>query len=184
MNLLYNLLNWAQAQTGQMPYQPTPFDLAAELRKSDVSLLRNMAERKDISFIVAIPDEAIVTGDANMLLTVVRNLLTNAIKFTAPGGTVTLDVSPCRNGKSCVSTDYIVSVSDTGVGMSGEQIRNLFSIDRQHSRRGTTGETGAGLGLIVCRELLGKHGSELHIKSEVGKGSHFWFELKNEKDPA
>jgi len=177
VNLLYNLLNWAQVQTGQMPFQPTPFDLVAELNKLDVSLLCNMAERKKISFIVTMPREAIVTGDANMLLTVMRNLLTNAIKFTASGGTVTLDVSPCGDEKSAASAAFTVSISDTGVGMSAEQIRNLYGIDRQHSRHGTAGETGAGLGLIVCRELLGKHYSELNVESEEGTGSRFWFVL-------
>jgi len=171
VDLLYNLLNWAQVQTGQTPYQPTPFDLVAELRKSDVALLRNMAERKNISLIVDMPNDVLVTGDVNMLLTVVRNLLTNAIKFTAAGGQITLSVAPDADGK-CV-----VSISDTGAGMSEEQIHNLFRIDRQRSRRGTAGETGAGLGLIICRELLEKHGSTLHVESKEGKGSRFWFQL-------
>jgi signal transduction histidine kinase len=130
------------------------------------------------------PDAALITGDADILTTVVRNLLTNAVKFTNAGGTVTLDVSPrdCRDVAGNVSTGgYIVSVSDTGVGMSREQIGKLFIIDSAHSRKGTSGEQGSGLGLIVCREMLAKHGTTLHVESEEGKGSRFWFEVKNEK---
>jgi signal transduction histidine kinase len=77
----------------------------------------------------------------------------------------------------CVSTTYIVSVTDTGAGMTPEQIQNLFRIDRKQSREGTAGEKGTGLGLIVCKEFLEKQGSTLHVESEAGKGSRFWFEL-------
>jgi signal transduction histidine kinase len=74
-------------------------------------------------------------------------------------------------------TAYTLSISDTGVGMSQEQIDNLFRLEDAHSRLGTAGETGSGLGLIVCKELLEKHGSALHIESEEGKGSRFWFTI-------
>ena len=171
VDLLYNLLSWARVQTGRLHYQPVQFDFAAELRKNDFSLLRNMANRKEIDFSIEMPDAILVTGDANMLNTVVRNLLENAVKFTPMGGKVTLSVKPKENGQ------FVVSVSDTGIGMSEEQIKNLFHLDRQISKRGTSGEPGTGLGLIVSRELLEKHGSTLHIKSEEGKGSNFWFEI-------
>ena len=177
VDLLYNLLNWAQVQTGQTPCRPTIFDLAAELGKSEVVLLSSMAARKNISLIISVPDNTFVTGDVNMLITVVRNLLTNAIKFTAAGGTVALDVSPGKNATHRAS--IVISITDTGTGMNEEQIRNLFNIDRQCSVHGTAGESGAGLGLVVCRELLEKHGSTLHVESEEGKGSKFWFELKS-----
>ena len=140
------------------------------------SLLRNIAEYKGITFITHLPDHALVTGDANMLSTVIRNLLTNAIKFTPAGGTVTLNVFP-TSPVSPVS--YTVSISDTGVGMSEEQIRNLFRLDMPQTHLGTAGEQGSGLGLIICREFVEKHGSELHVESEAGKGSKFWFELNS-----
>jgi len=137
-----------------------------------------MAIQKDIAFEALMPEDAVITGDKDMLITVVRNLLTNAVKFTAQGGMVTLDISPCRDGARPVSTTrYIVSVSDTGAGIATEQIPNLFRIDNQRSAYSATNETGAGLGLIVCSEFLKKHGSKLHIESEEGKGSKFWFEL-------
>ena len=112
-----------------------------------------------------------INGDANMISTVVRNLLTNAVKFTVAGGTVVMSVEPAADGK------YVFTVSDTGTGMNEEEIRQLFRFDGAYSRKGTEGEQGTGLGLIVCREFLIKHGSELHIESEEGKGSRFWFEV-------
>ena len=171
LSLLYNLLNWAKTQTGRMPCQPVLFDVVAELRKNEIPLLRELADRKEITLVSEMPDAALVTGDDDMLLTVVRNLMGNAIKFTPAGGSVTLSVKPDENGK------FIISVADTGVGMTAEQKQNLFSPDRRASRRGTAGEQGSGLGLLVCRELLEKHGSALHIESEEGKGSRFWFEV-------
>ena len=185
VELLYNLLNWAQVQTGRMTYTPVTFNLSTRLR-SDIALIRKPAENKGVALIVQMPEETLVTGDGNMLATVVRNLLTNAVKFTPKGGTVTLEVqapsnSPEGGGNFPPSGELrgaCISVSDTGIGMNEEQIRNLFRFDSRHSRPGTANEQGSGLGLIVCRELLEKHGSELHIESEEGKGSRFWFELK------
>ena len=175
VELVYNLLNWAQIQTGRMTYTPATFNLLARLR-SDISMIRKMAENKGITFVAEIPEDAVVTGDSNMLAIVVRNLLTNAVKFTPAGGTVTLNISPATvHPVPCAL--YRISVTDTGIGMSEEQIRNLFRLDSRQSSRGTADEQGSGLGLIVCKELLEKHGSELHIESEEGKGSRFWFEL-------
>jgi len=175
VNLLYNLLNWAQIQTGRMPFLPTQFDIVAELRKTDISLLNDMAKRKGIDFITDIPEIALITGDMNMLSTVVRNLLANAIKFTNQGGTVTLKITAGTGVLPYAPTR--ISVSDTGIGMTEEQIQNLFHLTRQISKRGTAGETGAGIGFIVCIELLEKHGVTLHVESKINEGSHFWFEI-------
>jgi signal transduction histidine kinase len=182
VELVYNLLNWAQVQTGRMAFMPAPCDLAAILRH-EITLIQEMAKNKEITFISQIQDNVMVTADRNMIATVVRNLLTNAVKFTPTGGTVTLKISgtdESRGQKSSTppETGYIISVSDTGIGMTENQIRNLFRLDSAHSSRGTANESGSGLGLIVCKDLLEKHGSVLHIESEEGKGSRFWFELK------
>jgi len=175
VELLYLLLGWAQVQAGRVPYQPRQFDLVASLN-SGLGIIRNMAEEKEVMFDVQMPESAIITGDDKMLATVVRNLLVNAVKFTAKGGTVKLDVlSNSKDGTHSSSAKYTVSVSDTGMGMSAEQIHNLFRLDRNQSSRDTNGETGVGLGMIVCREFLEKHGCKLLVESEEGKGSRFWF---------
>ena len=178
VELLYNLLSWAQLQTGRMTYTPTTFTLSDLL--SDITLIRNMAKNKGITLNLPQSQEALITGDRNMLSTVIRNLLTNAVKFTPAGGTVTLNIFPCdpnRVSNPVRVGQYTISVSDTGVGMNEEQVRNLFKLDSRQSRLGTADEQGSGLGLIVCKELLEKHGSELHVESEEGKGSKFWFTI-------
>jgi len=172
VELLYNLLNWAQIQTGRMIYTPDRFTLSDLL--SDITLIRNMAKNKGVALVLPQSQVALITGDRNMLSTVVRNLLTNAVKFTPAGGTVTLDISGAHTG---APLQYTISVSDTGVGMTKEQIASLFRLDSADSSIGTAGERGSGLGLIVCKELLEKHGSALHVESEVGKGSRFWFTI-------
>ena len=169
VELLYNLLGWAQVQTGRITFRPETF-LFSDLR-SDLSLIRKIAEGKGVAFDIQLPDHALVTGDRNMLAIVIRNLLTNAIKFTAKGGTVSLLMKPSGNEK------HMVTICDTGTGMSPEQVQNLFRIDRQQSHKGTEGEEGSGLGLIVCKELVEKHGSVLQVESEKGVGSRFWFEI-------
>jgi len=181
VTLLGNLLNWAQVQTGRMPYQPIEFDLVEALRP-DIELIKEMAERKGITFNTFMPEIAFITGDEIMIAIVVRNLLTNAMKFTTQNGTVTLEISPStaathRSGNACIAPRYTLSVSDTGTGMTPEQMLRLFRIDQTHSQKGTVGEHGSGLGLIVCKELLQKHDSELFVESEVGCGSRFWFTL-------
>jgi signal transduction histidine kinase len=123
---------------------------------------------------------------------VIRNLLTNAVKFTPVGGEIRLDIGRKEEGAKARKYEgtkaeenltllrsyaLTVSVSDTGIGMTPEETANLFRIDSMPSRRGTIGEQGTGLGLIVCKELLKKHDSALHIETEKEKGSRFWFEI-------
>ncbi len=169
VELLYNLLNWAQVQTGKMPYRPIRFDLVAGLRP-EFDMVRGMASRKGVVLEAKVPDAAIVTGDANMIATVVRNLLTNAVKFTPAGGRVTLCIEPAQGG-------WTVSVADTGIGMTEEQLRSLFRLGSLSPRTGTAGEQGNGLGLIVSRELIARHGSELRIESISDRGSCFCFTI-------
>ncbi|MCL1974244.1 MAG: tetratricopeptide repeat protein [Bacteroidetes bacterium] len=168
VELLYTLLGWAQVQTGRISYYPRLFDLTS-LLQSGMELIHNMADAKGVALEVRMPASLLVTGDDNMLATVVRNLLVNAVKFTAKGGSVTLEVTPHK-----------VSVSDTGTGISAEQLQNLFRLNRPSFHQGTAGETGVGLGLIVCKEFLEKHGTHLHVESAEGRGSRFWFALPDQ----
>ena len=170
VKLLYSLLTWAQIQTQGISFTPVTFDLPKQLQ-TDIILIRKMSESKNIILKEHIPDHLLVTGDINILLTVIRNLLTNAVKFTPVGGEVSLAIETSHSDK------HTITVSDTGIGMNQEEIHNLFHIDNSMSRKGTLGEQGTGLGLIVCNEMLKKHGSILFVESESGKGSRFWFEI-------
>jgi signal transduction histidine kinase len=179
VELLKNLLNWSLMQSGRNSYNPTMFNLVAALQP-DINIVRSMAERKNIAFETQLPATALVTADEDMLKTVVRNLLANAVKFTEPGGTVTLEITPNDDdGTGVARNARTVSISDTGVGMTEAQISRLFKLDSSISQSGTAGEHGTGLGLIVCKEMLEKHGAKLNLQSEKGKGSRFGFELEN-----
>ena len=170
VELLYGLLDWARIQTGRMPYNPIAFDLEEALR-SEIMMIKKMATVKKIEFNALIHDNAIAIGDRNMFIAIVRNLLTNAVKFTKENGRVLLEITPSANG-------FTISISDNGVGMSKEDLNSLFRLDSSNSKPGTTGEQGSGLGLMVCKEMVEKHGSFLHIESKIGEGSQFRFEMK------
>jgi signal transduction histidine kinase len=185
VELLTNLLNWAQLQSGRMACEPISCDLAPTLNAT-LELIGKIANAKGVTIQTDIPKQLIATADANIIATVVRNLLTNAVKFTEAGGTGTLSAKAESGRQKAEGEENLtllpsyaltVSVSDTGIGMSNDELQGLFRLDRRYSRRGTAGETGTGLGLIVCRELLEKHGTKLHVESEEGKGSRFWFEV-------
>ena len=202
VDLLFTLLSWAQLQTGRMPFHPAQFDLVAALQPC-IDIVRSMAEDKGITLNIHTPDTAIVTGDYNMLATVVRNLLGNAIKFTSTPGEVSLSITPATHSsqshRESITTHssqshqgslsprtgvlhtppsrYLLSITDTGTGISPLQLETLFDLDRPHPRTGTSGETGSGLGLIICKELLQKHNTQLHVESKEGKGSCFRFEI-------
>jgi len=191
VDLLYNLLNWAQLQTGRMQYCPVQFNLATELRKDSFLHFHNLAKNKEIALEFIIPEEHFVTADVNMIHTIIRNLLDNAIKFTPRGGQIILEISQGTGVSPYAPTR--ISISDTGIGMTEEQIRHIIrkndvragfkpaptgtGVSPYASTRGTAGESGTGLGLTVCKELLEKHGTTLHIESEIGKGTIFWFEI-------
>jgi len=174
VELLSNLLSWSQTQTGRISFTPETFVVPEIL--PNLSLIRKMAENKNITLNISIPENTLITGDRNMLATVVRNLLTNAVKFTPMGGTVTLDIAPYPSIERSRNA-HTISITDTGIGIPPEDLSKIFSLDTHPIRRGTAGEPGTGLGLIVCQELLEKHKSVLHVESQEGKGSRFWFEI-------
>ena len=112
-----------------------------------------------------------------MVNTIFRNLLSNAIKFTPEGGTVSVNATTTNDR-------LMLSIEDTGLGMSPEDLKKLFKLDEFHSTNGTDGEAGTGLGLIVCRDFVKRHGGDLNVESLPGKGSRFTFDLpvsKSEK---
>lgn len=168
-NLLQNLLLWSRAQTGCIEFNPQKLELLQIVDKNFL-LLKAAAEKKQIILLRGIPPELYVNADEEMLNTVLRNLLTNAIKFTNKAGVVSVNAFTKDNFVE-------VSVVDSGVGMDQNTIENLFRLDAARSTNGTDNEAGTGLGLILCKEFVEKHGAKIWVESELGKGSLFKFTL-------
>ena len=169
MDLMQSLLWWARSQAGRMQFNPRRLSLHS-LVEDNVCLLRQAAGQKQIDITASIPPQVEVLVDPEMASTILRNLLSNAVKFTPRGGG--LEVLALEDG-----AEVQVSVADTGVGMSAEEMQKLFRIDEHLSRRGTEQEPGNGLGLLVCREFVEKHGGRIWAESRPGQGSTFHFTL-------
>jgi signal transduction histidine kinase len=167
--LLENLLEWSRSQTGNIEFKPEAFDIAG-LLKQNQELLLQQAQNKKISIVLQGESNVTINAHRNSVNTVVRNLISNAIKFTPPEGTITLKTSVAE-------TKVIVSISDNGVGMSKEVMDKLFRIDTKHTTKGTADEKGTGLGLILCKDFIEKNGGRIWVESVAGKGSTFSFEL-------
>jgi PAS domain S-box-containing protein len=167
--LLENLLTWSRIQRGVMEFEPQVCNLW-EMTESSRDLFSSKAQQKEITLINSILENSSVYADYNMVNTVIRNLISNALKFTEPKGTIEISV---RQREQYIE----VAVSDTGVGIPQEDISKLFRIDVQYSHTGTAEEKGTGLGLILCQELVKRNGGTIWAESEPGKGSTFRFTL-------
>lgn len=166
-NLLDNLLQWSRTQTGALVINPESFDIS-ETVKENIDLLSGPAKEKNISLENKSLDRMMVYADKNMISTVLRNLINNAVKFTEPGGKAAVCI---RDLGDVVEA----RVTDTGVGMRPEVIKNLFSTKHYLSTLGTANEKGNGLGLVICKEFVEKNGGHISVESEPGKGSQFTF---------
>lgn len=172
-NLLEDILLWSKAQSGKIVFQPEKINLW-ELCQSIKEENNNRTRSKDIALQINISRKLNVFTDANLLKTVMRNLISNAIKFTPKGGTIEVDAKEAEN-------DIMVSVSDTGVGIAEDILPELFNIAKEYMTKGTDKEEGTGLGLQICKEFVGKMGGEIWVESELGKGSIFKFSLQSKK---
>jgi two-component system sensor histidine kinase/response regulator len=173
-NLLENLLTWSRLQRGLMDYHPATISLD-EIVEHNVYLFKSSAEQKQITLKSLVPEEMTAYADNNMIDTVIRNLIANALKFTYPGGTI--DVL------ATVTEDFVeMAVADTGTGISQEDLPKLFRLDTQYMNIGTVGEKGTGLGLSLCKDLIEKNGGTIWVESEVGKGTTFRFTLPKMRD--
>lgn len=174
-DLLENLLTWARSQKGDIQYKPENYSLT-KLIQANMMLLESSAANKKISLLNLVPEEMKGFFDYQMITTVMRNLISNAIKYTKTNGQITI------SGKE--KEEFVeICVEDNGVGMSKEICENLFKIDVKHfSTEGTGGEKGTGLGLILCKEFIDKHLGEMVVESEIGKGSRFRFTVPRNKD--
>ena len=168
-NLLEDLLVWAKAQANTLSFNPQKLSL-----KNVVLELTNIiavnATEKNISINYLPENDLIVWADNYMLKTMLRNLLSNAIKFTNPGGNITI-------GAEQNNSSITISVADNGIGMTQMEIDKLFDVTQTQSTPGTANEHGTGLGLLLCKEFVEKHGGKIWVESELGKGSDFKFTL-------
>lgn len=171
LRLSKNLLYWARSQTGQLEYHPQKTDLET-IVTGNVEVLLPGAKEKQIIVKSRVEKHTIVLCDKNMISTVIRNLISNAIKYTNPGGEIRIEAS--RTGSFTE-----ISIIDNGIGISKEDAEKLFKIDVKHSGIGTAGETGTGLGLMLCKEFVEKNKGKIRVESEPGKGSRFIFTLPN-----
>jgi len=168
-NLLENLLEWSSDQMGEIKNQPKKINITS-LINSNLELIDLKAKEKQITIKKDLPEILEVFADINMLNTVVRNLLSNAVKFTYEDGKI--DVSGQVENNKCY-----ISIKDNGIGLSGHQIKNLFSLEGNFSNPGTRNEKGSGIGLILCNEFILKMGGTLQIESNPSLGSNFTFSL-------
>jgi PAS domain S-box-containing protein len=169
--LLENLLDWSRLQLGRMEHEPEPVSIT-ELVEENIELLKSQANDKDIILVHSTDSAGRVLSDRNMLTTVIRNLISNAIKFTNRGGEIVLTSSADETQGT-----IIVCVTDTGVGMSEEILASIFDVGAYHTTLGTEKEKGTGLGLPLCKEFIEKNDGRIWVESELGHGCRFSFEL-------
>jgi signal transduction histidine kinase len=167
--LLEELLMWAMVQSGQFPFKPKKLNLT-DLCKQLVSDHELIAGKKSITISMDVQKEVFVMADEMMLKTILRNLIVNAIKFTRSYGSISI-------GFLTFDRKAIVSVSDTGVGISPADRDKLFDMTYVHSKSGTANEKGTGLGLLLCKDMVVKHGGEIWVESVLGFGSTFSFSI-------
>ena len=173
-DLLENLLDWSKTQTGRMTFKPKRFYLQ-ELVEEVLEITSSISLSKNIDLSYELPQELEVFADRNMIDAVLRNLVINAIKFTRESGSIKISVVRSNDGVE-------VAVADNGVGIDGDKIHRLFKINEKTSTPGTANERGTGLGLILCKEFISKHGGQIWVESELGKGSCFRFTIPENND--
>ncbi|MCF6241657.1 MAG: ATP-binding protein [Bacteroidales bacterium] len=168
-SLLENLLKWAQSQSSSIKYQPEKFNFN-ELLEINIKLFHEAGMKKEIELIFNSKTKNHVYADKNMINTVIRNLINNAIKFTTEGGKISVSAKD--------KNDFVeISIVDTGVGMTEDIVKKILETDEFHSSQGTSNEQGTGLGLAICKEFLNAHNSKLQILSRPNKGSTFYFKI-------
>ncbi|MEE4197827.1 MAG: PAS domain-containing sensor histidine kinase [Bacteroidales bacterium] len=169
LNLLTNLLEWAKTQTGKIQFNPEPIELRREINEV-INLCRISARQKQITIEQELPEQLPVFADKLMIHTVLRNLVSNAVKFTKPFGNIRISASQSEG-------QVVVQVDDNGIGIQKDHLEELFNIDSNCSKPGTRDEKGTGLGLLLCDEFIKMHQGKIGAESEIGKGSRFYISL-------
>jgi signal transduction histidine kinase len=167
--LLDNLLLWAIAQNKEKNFSPVKIDLY-KLLSEEIDSLKTMAAQKHIEIYTTVETDLNVAADLQMLKTIIRNLISNAIKYSHSNGVIAVNTSK-------IDQSVEISVSDNGIGISEDDQKKLFKIDKFHTTPGTHNESGTGLGLLLCKEFAELHGSSIRIHSNPGGGSRFAFSV-------
>ncbi len=168
-NLLEDLLLWSKSQTDTIPYKPEVIDFL-ELCTEITEGMSYQLDSKKISIRIFESEITRLNVDKNMFKTILRNLVSNAIKFTNENGQVTIFSVKAK-------TEVTITISDNGVGIDNESQQKLWDLKQPFTSKGTHGEKGTGLGLILCKEFVEKHGGKIWVESELGKGSNFKFTI-------
>ncbi len=171
--LLENLLSWSRLTSGRADFNPEKVDLYV-IALQAVMLLKQTAEKKEIDLLNLVPKNSLAFIDETMIESVIENLVTNAIKFTPRKGSIKISSKELADA-------YQISISDTGVGISEENLQKLFRMDIHFTEYGTEREKGSGLGLLLCKEHVQKNGGKIWVESEEGKGSTFYFTVPKAK---
>ena len=175
--MLENLLEWSRMQRGMISFDPAPMLLLPSISLEMKSAMES-ADKKDITIHNTVPEDLMVFADQYLLGSILRNLISNAVKFTPKGEQIFIAAKPIPDG-------WIeISIKDKGIGMNQEMADNLFRLEVSTNRNGTDGEPSTGLGLILCKEFVNKSGGRLWVESDEGQGSTFYFTLpgsRNEK---
>jgi PAS domain S-box-containing protein len=169
-HLLENLLEWSRFQRGATVYDPKPIQLLPKVLEC-IDSVSESSSKKKIEIKCNIPNDLIVFADGNMLGSILRNLSFNAVKFTQNGGKINL------SAKLVSGNQIEIFIIDNGIGMNPEILENLFQLNENSKRPGTNDEPSTGLGLMICKEFIEKHGGRITVESEVGVGSTFKFTL-------
>jgi len=172
--LLENLLTWARSQTGKIAFSKEIINVS-DLITETVTLLEEPARKKEIKLVLDDEKDLLVNADKNMIDTVIRNLVSNAIKFTPKGGVIIVNSQTVTDENNQLFAE--ISVKDSGVGIPLEIQSKLFKITENVTTKGTEQETGTGLGLILCKEFIEKHTGKIWVESEIDKGSKFSFRI-------
>ena len=175
--LLENLLEWASIQKGKIDYLPMMYSLYDTVNNA-IQDVKVCADKKNISINHNVDKSQVLFFDKNLMNTIIRNLLSNAVKYSPENSSIKLNAARLKD--ELHNTDWVqVSVVDKGVGMEDEVLDNLFKVDKVKSVPGTNKEKGTGLGLILCKEFVEKHGGKIWAESRLGEGSTFYFTIPN-----
>jgi len=169
INLLSNLLEWSRLQTGRIQFNPTKLNLSQTI-ENVFDLLMSNAASKQLELQNNVNANLNVNADENMLRSIIMNLTSNSIKFTNPGGRIIISAEPNHKWVN-------LKIEDNGIGIEPENIKKIFDLDKNFSTRGTLNERGSGLGIILCKEFVQRHGGKIDVESKVNEGTKFQFTL-------